>query len=193
MFTFCCEPLVGSPGGETAPTYPRFLLNTVCPADLPFAPFGKGDLGKGFRAADFTTSAFPRYQKRSYRSDEPVVNEELQYKHDATEDQTFSLVDTSKTGSKKGGFGGQRRSWGGGKGGKGGRGGWGKGNKQPGGVGMKDFGGIPGSKGGRGAQQAQRKRNDPRGNAFRARGKGKGKGKGGRFGNRVDRQASVKV
>eukprot|EP00614_Pseudopedinella_elastica_P002345 CAMPEP_0172592234 /NCGR_PEP_ID=MMETSP1068-20121228/11135_1 /TAXON_ID=35684 /ORGANISM="Pseudopedinella elastica, Strain CCMP716" /LENGTH=450 /DNA_ID=CAMNT_0013389115 /DNA_START=1 /DNA_END=1353 /DNA_ORIENTATION=+ len=56
---------------------------------------------------------------------------------------------------------------------------------------MKDFGGIPGSKGGRGAQQAQRKRNDPRGNAFRAR--GKGKGKGGRFGNRVDRQASVKV
>jgi hypothetical protein len=45
-----------------------------------------------------------------------VQNKDFQYKHDAEEDQTFSLVDTSKSASKR--FGGaQRRTWG--KGGKG--------------------------------------------------------------------------
>jgi hypothetical protein len=55
--------------------------------DLPFAPFGifnscrhvlfhahkqntgKGDLGKGFRAADFTANSFTRYPKFRQRSD----------------------------------------------------------------------------------------------------------------------------
>ena len=146
------------------------------PADLPFAPFSKGDLGRGNRVADFTVSTHQKYQKfPGRRGDELVVNEELQYKHDVAEDATFSLVDTSKTKKFGGGGGmGQRRQWGKGKG-KGGKG--------------KDTGPAMG-KGGRGNLQAQRKRNDPRGNAFRAHGgRGKGKGKGGR----VERQASVKV
>jgi translation initiation factor 3 subunit D len=81
-------------------------------ADLPFAPFGKGDLGKGFRAADFTVSgAFPsRHQKFRSRSDDPVQNKELQYKHDTAEDSSFNLVDTAKT-TKKFTGGQQRRPW----------------------------------------------------------------------------------
>ena len=42
--------------------------------DLPFAPFGKGDLGKGFRVADFTANgaAQQRFQNRFRGKDEPV-------------------------------------------------------------------------------------------------------------------------
>jgi translation initiation factor 3 subunit D len=45
--------------------------------DLPFAPFGKGDLGKGFRVADFTANgaAQQRFQNRFRGKDEPVNTE----------------------------------------------------------------------------------------------------------------------
>jgi translation initiation factor 3 subunit D len=157
--------------------------------DLPFAPFSKGDLGKGFRAADFTASgsSYYRFQKyRQNRADEGVQNKELQYKYDGSEDASFSLVDTAKTQKKFGGVG--RRAWGGrGRGGKGwgGRGGWGKGGK-----GGKGRDGKGGKGSGRGRDEPQRRRNDPRGNDRR-------RTQGGRGGNRrfarPDRQASVKV
>lgn len=149
-------------------------------ADLPFAPFGKGDLGKGFRSADFSgsSSGFPnRFQKFRQRSDDPVQNKELQYKYDASEDQTFSLVDTSKA-STKSRFGPTRRVWGGkGKGGRfGDRGKGGKGTGKGKGKGR--------------VQEQLRRRNDPRGNDRR---RNNGKGGGRRYNNRADRQASVKV
>jgi len=42
--------------------------------DLPFAPFSKGDLGKGFRVADFTANgaAQQRFQNRFRGKDEAV-------------------------------------------------------------------------------------------------------------------------
>jgi len=163
--------------GPSAENVPEQFKN------LPFAPFCKGDLGKGFRVADFTAQAaynarlFKQYRQRS---DDPVVNADLQYKHDSTEDQTFSLVDSSKAGGpKKFGVGGQRR-WGKGKGK-----GWGSHGKGKGGR-----GGDGGRGGGRGQEQQLRRRNDPGGNFRRLHKGGKGQR---RFNNRVDSQASVKV
>lgn len=107
-----------------------------------------------------------------------VQNKDFQYKHDAEEDQTFSLVDTSKSASKR--FGGaQRRTWG-----KGGKGlGWGKGGKGKGGKGE--------GKGKGAGDQPQRRRTDLRA-ADRKFSQQQGKGKGRRMG-RVDREASCKV
>mmetsp|Transcript_38000 Transcript_38000/g.49199 ORF Transcript_38000/g.49199 Transcript_38000/m.49199 type:complete len:574 (+) Transcript_38000:24-1745(+) len=160
-------------------------------ADLPFAPFGKGDLGKGFRVADFTGggagSAFPaRQHKYRQRGDESIQNKDLQYKHDTAEDSTFNLVDTAKTSTKKFSGGAQRRQWtNNGRGGKGGNR-WND-SRNDKGQDKNNMGGGKGQGNGRG--------NDRR------------KGKGGRGGggggnnrrynnnnnNRIDRQASVKV
>jgi len=106
-----------------------------------------------------------------------VVNAELQYKHDTSEDATFSLVDTSKAGAKR--FGPPRRQWQGGKGKGKGKG--------------KGADAAAGGKGGRGNDQQMRRRNDPRGNDRRRTNNNQGgKGKG-RWGGRAERQASVKV
>lgn len=65
--------------------------------DLPYAPYGKGDkLGK---AADFTANANYYNQRGTARfnRDSSGVNAEFQYHHDAEEDASFQLVDTTKT------------------------------------------------------------------------------------------------
>lgn len=151
---------------------------------------GKGDLGKGFRAADFTANAaFPTRHHSKYRnrSDDPVQNKELQYKHDTAEDATFNLVDTAKTSSGGKKFGAPRRQqWtqrGGGKGGgKGGKGGnrWGeskidKGQGKDNNVSSHGRGG--GGGGGKGKGRKQNNQNNRRG----------------WNNNRQERQASVKV
>ena len=153
---------------------------------LPFAPYGKGDLGKGHRYADFAQAgSFQKNYGRKWqsRNDDGVQNKELQYKFDSAEDQSFNLVDTAKTQRKFGGVG--RRTWAGrGRGGKG----WGgRGGKGWGGKG-RDAGGKGA---GRGRDEPQRRRNDPRNND-RRRMQGGGRG-GNRRAPRPDRQASVKV
>ena len=67
--------------------------------DVPYAHFDKKD--KCSRVADFAQSYGQTFQKpyQRYRRDE-VGNADFAYRHDAAEDSTFQLVDTSKTQSK---------------------------------------------------------------------------------------------
>jgi translation initiation factor 3 subunit D len=156
---------------------------------------GKGDLGKGFRAADFTTSSAtfaPRshHHQRNRRSDEPIQNKELQYKHDAAEDSTFNLVDTAKAGKKFGGGGARRPQWQQ-RGGKGGNR-WGeskidKGQGRDNNTSSHGRGGMGASGGGRG-----RGGGDPRANN-NGRNNGRFNNNNRKFNNRTERQASVKV
>jgi translation initiation factor 3 subunit D len=93
--------------------------------DVPYAPFGKSD--KIGRAADFTAPLY--FQNRNFRGvrrgEEAQVNEQFQYKYDREDDAQFELVDTTKTNSNRGRFGGVRNRWqqGRGRGRDGGRGG----------------------------------------------------------------------
>lgn len=70
--------------------------------DVPYSHFDKKD--KLGRHADFVQSAYPSYQQKttSYqkRRDDYFQNNDFSFKHDAAEDSTFQLVDTSKTQSK---------------------------------------------------------------------------------------------
>jgi Eukaryotic translation initiation factor 3 subunit 7 (eIF-3) len=69
-------------------------------SDVPYAHFDKKD--KCHRVADFTQGAYgQQYQKpyQRYRRDEQG-NVDFTYKHDAAEDSTFQLVDTSKSQTK---------------------------------------------------------------------------------------------
>ena len=70
--------------------------------DVPYTHFDKKD--KLGRHADFVQSAYPSYQQKttSYqkRRDDYFQNNDFSFKHDAAEDSTFQLVDTSKTQSK---------------------------------------------------------------------------------------------
>jgi len=79
---------------------------------VPYAHFDK-NLKCG-RPADFTQGQ-QSYHQKSYqryrqRDDPNAVNSEFTYKHDTIEDQSFQLVDTSKTQSKNK-FGGAKRTW----------------------------------------------------------------------------------
>jgi translation initiation factor 3 subunit D len=89
-------------------------------ANVPYAPFGKGDrLGK---VADFTPQAH-RYQRRYDRRDGTGdTNAEFQYKYDAAEEESFELVDNQAVKTGKGGFRG-RGNW---RGRGRGRGAWGQ-------------------------------------------------------------------
>ena len=69
--------------------------------EVPYAHFDKKD--KCYRVADFSQNSYnqqyPRPYQRYNRRDE-MGNGEFSYKHDAVEDSTFQLVDTSKTQAK---------------------------------------------------------------------------------------------
>lgn len=69
--------------------------------EVPYAHFDKKD--KCNRVADFSQSTYGQQYQRSYprynRRDE-MGNVDFSYKHDAVEDSTFQLVDTSKTQAK---------------------------------------------------------------------------------------------
>ena len=69
--------------------------------EVPYAHFDKKD--KTYRAADFSqnsySSQYPKPFQRYHRRDE-MGNVDFSYKHDAVEDSTFQLVDTSKTQAK---------------------------------------------------------------------------------------------
>jgi hypothetical protein len=68
--------------------------------EVPYAHFDKKD--KCYRVADFSQNTYgQQYQKpyQRYRRDEQG-NQDFSYKHDAVEDSTFQLVDTSKTQQK---------------------------------------------------------------------------------------------
>lgn len=66
--------------------------------DVPYAHFDKKD--KLYRAADFTQQMNANQRSYSRRREEPA-NTEFVYKHDAVEDSTFRLVDTSRSTTKK--------------------------------------------------------------------------------------------
>eukprot|EP00598_Pedospumella_elongata_P000025 CAMPEP_0185016672 /NCGR_PEP_ID=MMETSP1098-20130426/100494_1 /TAXON_ID=89044 /ORGANISM="Spumella elongata, Strain CCAP 955/1" /LENGTH=563 /DNA_ID=CAMNT_0027545891 /DNA_START=52 /DNA_END=1743 /DNA_ORIENTATION=- len=70
--------------------------------DVPYSHFDKKD--KLGRHADFVISNYPSYNQKttSYqkRRDDYFQNNDFSFKHDAAEDSTFQLVDTSKTQSK---------------------------------------------------------------------------------------------
>jgi hypothetical protein len=67
--------------------------------NVPYAQFDKKD--KCFRPADFSqTPSYVKQYPRHRRGEEAAVNAEFSYKHDAAEDSTFRLVDTSKTQSR---------------------------------------------------------------------------------------------
>ncbi len=70
--------------------------------DVPYSHFDKKD--KLGRHADFVISSYPSYNQKttSYqkRRDDYFQNNDFSFKHDAAEDSTFQLVDTSKTQSK---------------------------------------------------------------------------------------------
>lgn len=99
--------------------------------DIPYAHYDKKD--KCWRHSDFLTQGQTQKQYNRYRQrgDENILsNTEFIYRHDAAEDSTFKLVDTSKTHSRKptkrswaapvrGGSGGRYQT--GGRGGVGGR------------------------------------------------------------------------
>lgn len=68
--------------------------------EVPYAHFDKKD--KCYRVADFSQNSYgQQYQRpfQRYRRDE-MGNVDFSYKHDAVEDSTFQLVDTSKTQAK---------------------------------------------------------------------------------------------
>ena len=69
--------------------------------EVPYAHFDKKD--KCYRVADFSQNSYmqqyPRPYQRYNRRDESG-NVDFAYKHDAVEDSTFQLVDTSKTQAK---------------------------------------------------------------------------------------------
>lgn len=70
---------------------------------VPYAHFDKKD--KCWRPADFAQQQqqIQNQQQRQYRyrREENVGNTEFAYKHDAVEDSTFQLVDSTKTTTKK--------------------------------------------------------------------------------------------
>jgi hypothetical protein len=68
---------------------------------IPYAHFDKKD--KCSRPADFTQQQQQQQQRQynRYRRDDGVGNSEFAYKHDAVEDSTFQLVDSTKTTVKK--------------------------------------------------------------------------------------------
>ena len=66
--------------------------------DVPYAHFDKKD--KLCRAADFTQQTNVNQRSYSRRREEPA-HTEFAYKHDAVEDSTFRLVDTSRSTTKK--------------------------------------------------------------------------------------------
>ena len=81
--------------------------------EVPYAHFDKKE--RCGRPADFGFNTFGNYQRnnyRDYRKKDVEGNAEFTYRHDAVEDSTFQLVDTSKTQSKggRGGFG--QKKWG---------------------------------------------------------------------------------
>lgn len=68
--------------------------------EVPYAHFDKKD--KCYRVADFSQNSYGQQYQRPfprYRRDE-MGNVDFSYKHDAVEDSTFQLVDTSKTQAK---------------------------------------------------------------------------------------------
>mmetsp|Transcript_21070 Transcript_21070/g.21767 ORF Transcript_21070/g.21767 Transcript_21070/m.21767 type:complete len:580 (+) Transcript_21070:69-1808(+) len=75
--------------------------------DVPYAHFDKKD--KCWRHADFSTQGQTQKQYNRYRprgtggagGDDTSGNTEFIYRHDAAEDSTFKLVDTSKTQGRK--------------------------------------------------------------------------------------------
>ena len=78
---------------------------------IPYAHFDKKE--KCSRIADFVQSSYTQYQKpyQRYRRDD--ANADFAYKHDAAEEGTFQLVDTSKTQTKSRGGGALwARPWG---------------------------------------------------------------------------------
>eukprot|EP01041_Mallomonas_annulata_P003414 gene3414-6775_t len=77
---------------------------------VPYAHFDKKE--KCGRPADFTqaTQLYPRnYPRYNRRDDGANLNADFAYKHDNVEDQSFQLVDTSKTQSKN--KFGAKRAW----------------------------------------------------------------------------------
>jgi hypothetical protein len=68
--------------------------------DVPYAHFDKKD--RCSRVADFAQSYGQTYQKpyQRYRRDDQGGNADFAYRHDAVEDSTFQLVDTSKAQAK---------------------------------------------------------------------------------------------
>lgn len=70
--------------------------------EVPYAHFDKKD--KCGRTADFVQqnnqSGYQRPHYQQKRRDEYAAATDFSYKHDAVEDSTFQLVDTSKTQSK---------------------------------------------------------------------------------------------
>lgn len=92
---------------------------------VPYAHFDKKD--KCWRPADFTFNQQQQQQNQRYnrynRRDDHLASSEFAYRHDAVEDSTFQLVDSTKANPKK--FTGVKKTWNpqGGRGGSGGRGG----------------------------------------------------------------------
>lgn len=73
--------------------------------DIPYAHFDKKD--KCWRHADFSAQGQSQRQNMRYRPrDDALGNTEFTYRHDATEDSTFKLVDTAKAQSRK-----PKRTW----------------------------------------------------------------------------------
>ena len=136
---------------------------------LPFAGFAKSDrLGK---CADFTASASWQKQYNNRRRTDEGGNEELAYKVDVDEEDTFQLVDTSKA---------QKNQQ------------WKKKTYQP----KNKNAQLRNRFGGGTAETSEKKdhRNQPQRNKWaKARAAAWGKGKNNRWNNRIDRQASVKV
>jgi hypothetical protein len=66
-------------------------------SDVPYAHFDKKD--KMGRPADFVQTFNPTFQQKSFqkRRDDYYQNNDFSFKHDTAEDNTFQLVDTSKT------------------------------------------------------------------------------------------------
>ena len=74
-------------------------------SDIPYAHFDKKE--RTWRAADFSLQGQAHSLKNPYanrynrRDDAPNSNADFVYRHDTTEDQTFQLVDTSKSQNKR--------------------------------------------------------------------------------------------
>lgn len=115
--------------------------------EVPYAHFDKKD--RCNRAADFTGSQ--HYQQKYQRYRHGDMNQEFAYRHDAAEDSTFQLVDSTKATTKK--FSGMKKGFQQNRPG-GGRGGRGQGNARDsyatGGRGAAGRGGRGAGRGGRG-------------------------------------------
>lgn len=155
--------------------------------EVPYAHFDKKE--RCCRPADFTQNAYfsQRANYREFRNRGGDGNAEFTYRHDAAEDLTFQLVDTSKTQSKGMGRGGGRKQWG--QQGRGQMANLSGGRVFQGASGRANAGG----RGMQGPQVAYMAGRGGRGGRFAGPGRGGRGGRGFRRDRKLDRMSSVAV